>query len=138
MKAEFISTDLGNVFDFIAKGVRGKKARDKARALLVFDDDGISVQCNELSANCEAQVSESGKYSLNPFIFKPFLETYGKSRVVLEIDGEGIRIGRLRVAHSRVNGSFNEPNKAIESWEHFRRKQLDKRQERIKKDAQAE
>ena|SRR3989338_7536434 len=136
MKAELNARELEEVLAFVSKGVRGKKTQERAKALMVFGKDEVEVSFNDVGRVCAARVLESGTYALNPFIFKPMIETFGKSNILIEIDSDGITIGRLRLAHIRVHGRFDKPEEAIESWRRFRNNQLGKRQKRIEKDAE--
>ncbi len=136
MKAEVNAHELEEIFAFVCKGVRGKKTRERARAFLIFDNDGVGVEFNDVGRACAARVLVVGTYALNPFIFRPMIKTFGETNIALEIDSEGVAIGRLRVAHSRVNGSFAKPELAVQFWQRFRSKQLDKRQKRIDKEAE--
>jgi hypothetical protein len=94
------------------------------------------VEFNDVGRACAARVLVVGTYALNPFIFRPMIKTFGETNITLEIDSEGVAIGRLRVAHSRVNGSFAKPEMAVQFWQRFRSKQVDKRQKRIDKEAE--
>lgn len=136
MKAELESHELVKVFAFVCKGARGKEVRERAKALLVFGNDGLCVEFNDLSVTCPAQVSETGKYALNPFVFSPMIETFGKTKITIEITKDAITVGRLQVAHSRVHGWFDRPETAIQTWDRYRSMQLDKRQKRIKKETE--
>jgi hypothetical protein len=136
--AELRADELERALAFVSKGVRGKRAQDRAKALLIFGQDGLTVQFNNLSANCEARISEICKYALNPFVLRPLLETYAKSEIAIAIDKEGIRIGRSRLAHIRVHGRFQKPDEAVKLWEALRNKQLGKRQKRIERKAESE
>ena len=136
MKAEVNAHELEEIFAFVCKGVRGKKTRERARAVLIFDNDGVGVEFNDVGRACAARVLVVGTYALNPFIFRPMIKTFGETNITLEIDSEGVAIGRLRVAHSRVNGSFAKPEMAVQFWQRFRSKQLDKRQKRIDEEAE--
>ena len=136
MKAEVNAHELEEMFAFVCKGVRGKKTRERARAFLIFDNDGVGVEFNDVGRACAARVLVVGTYALNPFIFRPMIKTFGETNITLEIDSEGVAIGRLRVAHSRVNGSFAKPEMAVQFWQRFRSKQVDKRQKRIDKEAE--
>lgn len=120
MKAELNSHELEEAFAFVTKGVRGNKVHERAKALLIFGDDGLCVEFNDLSANCPAQFLESGKYALNRFIFRPLLQTFKETKLVLEITEIGINIGRSRVAHSRLHGWFTNPEIALQNWERYR------------------
>ena len=136
MKADFNPQELEKAFAFVCKGLRPKKARDSAKAPLVLRDNDIGVEFNGLSTNCVADVSETGRYAVNPFIFRPFLETFGKNKITMEIDREGITIARLHLTHIRVHGRFEDPDEAIGSWKRFRSKQVGKQQKRIERDAE--
>ena len=136
MKAHLDPSELEEALAFVTKGLRGKKLRERAKALLVFGEKDISVEFNDLSANCSAEVMEPGKYALNPFIFRPFLETFGKRRILIEISRKGIAIGNLQFAHLRIHGRFEKPEEAVEDWSAVLRQALAKRQKRIEENAE--
>ena len=133
MRADFKAHELEKAFALVCKALRRKKAQaqDRAKALMVLGDKGICVKFNRLIANCPAEVSEGGKYAVNPFIFRPFLETFGKTKITMEINREGITIGHLYFEHIRVHGRFDHPEEAIESWESFRGRQLSNQRRRL-------
>jgi hypothetical protein len=137
MNAELNARELLDAFAFVTKGLRGKLVRERAKALIIFGANGVTVQFNDVSANCPAEVFEIGKYALNPFIFRPFLETYGKSDIRIEVNPEGITIGRLRLAHIRVHGRFERPEEAIASWAKLWMTKSVNRQTKVQKDAQS-
>jgi len=81
MKAELNADELQAALAFVTKGVRGKQARERAKALLTFGVDDICIDFNDFSANCPAKVTKTGRYVVNPFIFRPFVDTYGTSSI---------------------------------------------------------
>ena len=125
MEAELNADELQIAFATVSKSIRSKRLQERAKALLTFRGEDVCVDFNNLRVNCSAIVSRPGKYVLNPFIFRPLLETYGKSTISIEIDEAGINISRTpvsrsRLAHIRVHGLFDHQQAALDNWQRVR------------------
>lgn len=138
MQAEIDLDEFKNAVAKVTKGVRGKHIQARARALLAFQSGGVSIEFNNRTETFRGHVSKTGTYSLNPFVLRKLLDTYNGPNLSVNIEADGIVIGRTRTGHVSVRGSLHEPEAKVVASKIRQELRVKRREERLAREATRE
>jgi hypothetical protein len=129
--ARLLSDNLEKVLKPILKGIRAKKAKTKARALLSFGEGGILVQFNGNSIVCNAKVVEEGACALNPFILLDVVRTAGGEEVLFQVNESEIRFANAKFSHTYFHATLTDKEDALHRWDKYLEKKVERKRQKL-------